>query len=313
MKKTNRDYLKLFENIYLIKDIYWKFIEINTFLIISCGEAALIDTGIRMMGKKILKVFNHFCSLQKAFQLKYIIITHAHNDHMGSVRVLKEKTKALVACHLLDVPWLEDINLQFKETFCRFTPPSKEKKEDFDKVVEGNVRCDIILRDKDVLEVGELKLIIIHSPGHTPGSISIYVPELKVLFTGDNLQWTHEFIRIGHLGLLTDAISYYKTLRKLQQINASYILPGHFSIISGKKINETFALCFKQYNKFEEELRMILRSRSLTLKEIKNEIISRINAHADEDSELCTTYAFLNKLLQEGKVIKKEEWYLTQE
>jgi glyoxylase-like metal-dependent hydrolase (beta-lactamase superfamily II) len=225
--------------------------------------------------------------------------------------MLKEKTKAEIACHLLDVPWLEDTDLQFKETYCRFTPPSKKKRKSFDKVVGGSVRCDIILRDMDVLEVGDLKLIIIHSPGHTSGSISIYVPKLRALFTGDNLQWTSDFLKKGHLGLISDAQLYYNTLKKLQQLNVRYILPGHYSVISGKNnINKTFSLCFKQYNKFEEELLSILRGRSLMLREIKNELVSRIGAHADEDAELCTTYAFLDKLVKNGKILKREEWYI---
>jgi hypothetical protein len=46
------------------------------------------------------------------------------------------------------------------------------------------------------------------------------------------------------------------------------------------------------------------------LREIKNELVSRIGAHADEDAELCTTYAFLDKLVKNGKILKREEWYI---
>ena len=308
MRQATENDIEVLKGVYLIKEVYWKFIQINAFLVTNCGEAALIDTGIKMMGRKIVEQL----SSKKDLQLKYIIITHAHNDHLGSVRMLKEKTKAKVVCHLLDVPWLEDADLQFKETSCRFTHQTKEKRESFDEVVGGSVKCDVILRDKDTLEVGDLKLVIVHSPGHTPGSISIYIPKLRALFTGDTLQWTHDFLKTGHLGFVTDASSYYNTLRKLQQINALHILPGHYSMINErKKIRETFSLCFEHYGKYEEELLSILRGRRLSLKEIKDEIVSRMKARTDEDAELWMTYAFLNKLTQEGKISKKEEWYIS--
>jgi len=299
------DISKIIENIYLIRDIYWEYITINDFLVINDNEAALIDTGIKRNGERILKYI-----FSNNIDLKYIIITHAHGDHHGCAYMIKEKTNAKVACHLLDVPLLEDRDLQFKESYCKFTPPNEEKLKEFNEITGESVKCDVILRDNDVLNVGNLSLRIIHSPGHTLGSISIYIPNLKALFTGDNLQWTSDFLEKRHFGIITDASLYYKTLERLRSLDINYLLPGHYSILDNKeKINKEINLCIKTYKKFEENILSLLKGKKLSTIEIKDMLKDITGCHVGGgDYELLTVHAFLNKLMLDKKIFKEELW-----
>jgi glyoxylase-like metal-dependent hydrolase (beta-lactamase superfamily II) len=85
---------------------------------------------------------------------KYIVITHTHIDHIGALEELKSKLKIPVAVYSKDAARL----------------PS---------------RPDIELNDGDIVEVGKLKLKVLHTPGHTPGSLCLLVG--KYLISGDTI------------------------------------------------------------------------------------------------------------------------------
>lgn len=89
--------------------------------------------------------------------IKYIILTHGHDDHIGAIDEIKEKTNAPIAIHKLD----------------------KE-------ILEGeNKLADLYLKDGDILPIGSIELEIIHTPGHSPGGICIFTE--GIVFTGDTL------------------------------------------------------------------------------------------------------------------------------
>lgn len=93
-------------------------------------------------------------------RVKAIICTHAHDDHINVAEDLAKVTDALVMLHPAD------------EELWRHLYPD----DDFESLFDG-----------EVIEVAGIELHIIHTPGHTPGGISIYAPELEAVFTGDTL------------------------------------------------------------------------------------------------------------------------------
>lgn len=102
--------------------------------------------------------------------IKYIIITHAHGDHIGALRELKDYSNALVCIHREDNEML------------------RSKSKNFSGMMGGaavEMTADKFLEDGEVLNLGETKLKIIHTPGHSRGGISIYCD--RVLFSGDTL------------------------------------------------------------------------------------------------------------------------------
>jgi glyoxylase-like metal-dependent hydrolase (beta-lactamase superfamily II) len=100
-----------------------------------------------------------------------LINTHGHWDHIADDTEIVRLTSAKVAIHQKDVPLLEN---------------PKSVLYDLPFRIEG-VKPDIVLNDGDVIEVGNLRLTVIHTPGHTLGSICLYEENEKVLFSGDTL------------------------------------------------------------------------------------------------------------------------------
>lgn len=116
--------------------------------IVSCpatGATVLIDTP--GSPQEILKALSERRPI-------YILITHTHLDHLEALDELRKVLKSPVAVHPADAPRLS------------FTP-------------------DKLLEDGEVIQVGELRLTVLHTPGHTPGSVCFLIP--GHLFSGDTL------------------------------------------------------------------------------------------------------------------------------
>jgi len=103
--------------------------------------------------------------------VKYIILTHGHWDHFAAVADLAKKTGAVIAIHKLDKGALDDPRQSLAYMF------GEEQKESLDNIIE--------LTDGQVLKIGELEAEILHTPGHTQGSITVRIADR--LFTGDLL------------------------------------------------------------------------------------------------------------------------------
>jgi len=142
-------------------------LETNCYLIacVKTKKAAVIDPGGEEGTDLILNL------LQKNnFNLKYIINTHGHIDHIAGNNSLKAKTEALLLIHRLDADMLVDANKNFSSLMGKeiCSPPA-----------------DKFLEEGDEITLGILKLTVIHTPGHTPGGISLVLD--NIVFTGDTL------------------------------------------------------------------------------------------------------------------------------
>lgn len=107
---------------------------------------------------------------ENSINLKYILMTHCHFDHLYFIEGLKEKTKAQTVIHKLDSLGFDDSKVNCSSRF--------GSNMSFGK-------ADIILDDENTLSIGDLVFEIIHTPGHSPGSICIKVGD--AVFTGDTL------------------------------------------------------------------------------------------------------------------------------
>lgn len=140
-------------------------IQANCF-ILGCEntrEAVVIDPGDEV--GRILGGLK-----KEALQLKYIINTHGHFDHVGGNKGLKDKTGAPILIHKGDAPMLAQLSASAAV---------------WGMHVEDSPAADQILTDGDRIAFGEITLEVIHTPGHSQGGISLYTP--KDLFVGDTL------------------------------------------------------------------------------------------------------------------------------
>jgi glyoxylase-like metal-dependent hydrolase (beta-lactamase superfamily II) len=284
--------------------------EINTYVLIDGGEACLIDLGTAAVpGTKILD----FLSSQrmKNIQPLYAVVTHAHQDHVGLGAAVRKRTKAKIAIHLNDAAWFEDHELQYRETLCRFTSPSAESKMAFLSNVGESTKADIILRDGDLLKIGATYLKVIHTPGHTPGSICLYEENSRMLFSGDLLQHTKAFLDLTKwFGLIVDAKDYLDSLDNIQALGPKTILPGHFSVIEGSAVDSEIELCRETYRMIERNVTELIETHgSLNLDRIDHLVSGKLGLDADREFRLTTIQAVLRRLVDEGKLKETTRWY----
>jgi glyoxylase-like metal-dependent hydrolase (beta-lactamase superfamily II) len=133
-------------------------------------EAIVIDPGDEV--ERVLAVLE-----KHNLKARYIVNTHAHFDHVGNCRELKEATGAEISLHKADLPIYETAPRQAALFAMYGVRPIRM------------TAVDQFLRDADGLQVGKIAAQAIHTPGHTPGSLSLHVPGSvrDLLFAGDTL------------------------------------------------------------------------------------------------------------------------------
>jgi hydroxyacylglutathione hydrolase len=157
--------------------------DVNGYVLISGDEAAVIDPG---------EPAEKLAGQLGGATLKWILATHGHPGHLAGKDGLKEATEAETGMHVADA-----------KLFLR--------------------SADRYLLDGDELELGEMKIRVIHTPGHTPGSLSFLVA--NHLFTGDTLLAGGVGKEMPGSDLRLQMISIGTKLLRLPLTTAVY--PGH--------------------------------------------------------------------------------------
>ncbi len=169
----------------------------NTFLIKTEREA-IVDLGSRSIAAQL--------PLDEAC---YIILTHVHYDHTAALDSLALPHGTVIMMHEADARARES-NISASQVFGARTPR-------FD--------VDVLLKDNMNIDLGDVSLRVIHTPGHTPGSICLYEPRSKSLFSGVTI---FPYGSIGRTDLpggssraIVDSIS------KLTELDITTLYPGH--------------------------------------------------------------------------------------
>ena len=144
-------------------------------------------------------------------KLKYIYLTHCHGDHITGVMELKEKCGGKILIHRFDADGLNDktVNLSM-----------------YIDIPEIELEADSRIDDKDKIHLGDLEFKVIHTPGHTKGSTSLYCEKEKCLFSGDTMfrgTWGRTDLPTSSMEDIMDSIT--KKLMKLPDDVIVY--PGH--------------------------------------------------------------------------------------
>ena len=128
-------------------------------------EGLVVDPGDQI--DDVLEIIE-----RHGLHLKAIIITHAHIDHIGGAQKLKQATGAPVYMNLNDMELQKGLDRQ--AAWLGVEPPEP-------------VAIDAPARDGERLLIGATELHVLHTPGHTQGSISLWIPAEEKLVAGDTL------------------------------------------------------------------------------------------------------------------------------
>jgi len=165
----------------------------NNSYILLTKKPAIIDPS-----ENVDVILNHLKEYIKLEDLEYIILTHYHFDHVFGAPKLKEETNAKIMIHELDAKFLS------------FKP-------------------DKLLKDNDVIDLGDFSLKVIHTPGHTPGSICLYESKGKILFSGDTIFSYGGVGRTDLTGGSSEQLT--ESIKKICKLNVKFLYPGHEEIV----------------------------------------------------------------------------------
>ncbi|MFC1787530.1 MBL fold metallo-hydrolase [Halobacteriota archaeon] len=140
--------------------------------------------------------------------LEYIVLTHCHYDHIAGALELAEQTGARIAIHKNDAESLGDDHATVSNLFGVGSPA---------------IEPDVILQGGEMLDLGDLELKIIHTPGHTPGSICLYTS--KQLFSGDTVFPNGSFGRTDLKG--GDQNQLISSIKLLTTLDVEIMYSGH--------------------------------------------------------------------------------------
>ena len=191
--------------------------ETHCYLLLGTESAILIDTGLGI--SNIRNIVDHLTSLPVM-----VVTTHVHWDHIGGHKYFEN-----IAVHEAEKDWLSvrfPIPLQVVKHNLICQPcdfPEDFILDDY-QIFKGIPQQ--ILHDGDCLTLGNRMITVIHTPGHSPGHCCFYEPEREYLYSGD-------LVYSGCLDAFypsTDPQLFWQSLRKIQSLEISRILPGHHQL-----------------------------------------------------------------------------------
>jgi len=151
----------------------------NAYLIAD-QRLVLVDTGMPGNGDAVLDFMRRLG--RQPHELEHIVLTHGHIDHAGSAAELRRLTGARVVAHVEEGTRLDDGTLVLRGDATGETRPLLRAVSPFGRFQPCPI--DVPADDGDELaSAGGIR--ILHTPGHTPGSISIFAERCRVLFVGD--------------------------------------------------------------------------------------------------------------------------------
>lgn len=180
------------------------------------NEAVVIDPGeyTQKLVDKIEK---------ENLQIKYILLTHGHFDHILGVHDLKEKTGARVLIHIEDAECLEDEN--------------KSLMGMIERGIQVPVKSDMVFDEGDKITFGNVSLEVMHTPGHTKGSVCFVNEEERAIFSGDTIFY-QTYGRTDFPGGSDDEM--LKSLYRIYSLRGDYSLyPGHGIMTTIEKERKT--------------------------------------------------------------------------
>lgn len=202
----------------------------SVYLIDGGNELALIDAGV---GIEIEKIFANI--KEDGFDpinIKKVILTHTHADHVGGCKKIKEVSNCKIFVPLNEIDLLEkgtdeELGLDIAKESGIYSPDYEFP----------HCSADVAVSNGDNIQVGGLQLKAINVPGHSPGSTCYFLEHKgkRILFTGDVLFYD------GKIGLLncwgSNLADYRNHIDRLTNLSVDVLLPGHklFTLGNGQQ------------------------------------------------------------------------------
>ncbi|MDF1538148.1 MAG: MBL fold metallo-hydrolase [Candidatus Thorarchaeota archaeon] len=183
----------------------------------SGSSRVLIDAGTGVYSNQLESALEQVGS--SLGSITDVLLTHSHVDHIGGVVPLLKEASPKIHLHKVEADMINsgDMSLTLGQTFGADIPPMN---------IEG------VLEEGDVLEFGNLKVKVMHTPGHSGGSACYHLEEEGVVYTGDTMFSGGSFGRVDFpTGDPRKIVESLGRLANLDHFNTA--LPGHMGPVIG--------------------------------------------------------------------------------
>ena len=285
-------------------------------------DMTLLDTGTVKTFDLLRKAFAENGSILS--DLDQIVISHGHIDHFGAaMKIVNEScNRVKVSAHLEDVRRIEtgsDIPDEVVSDFLKLMDmpvlfqKSLKLMRSFFRSLADNCRVDMILQDNAIIRMGNYNGRVISTPGHSKGSICIYLENENILFSGDTI--LNHITPNAFVMLETDSKfpirlsqrEFYNSLSRVESLSPSMVCPGHGDEISD--IKKVVDLYRNEFSLRQKMILSILESGDYTIYKIARKLFPEIKGKKMPlDLYLGVSEVFTHsQILHEEKRI---EWHL---
>jgi len=197
---------------------------VYAFLILG-KRICLIDSGVATAETVIFEYLEK--AGRKPQEIDLLVLTHSHPDHIGAAKAIREQTGCLVGAHEAEKSWIENVDLQSRE---RPVPG-------FHALVGGSVPVGRSLADGDAIELDAgHSLQVLHTPGHSAGSICLLYKYEKVLFSADAVPIA------GEIPIYEDIAESTRTLKRLKELpGVDHLLAAWDTPRQGREVDAVIA------------------------------------------------------------------------
>jgi alkyl sulfatase BDS1-like metallo-beta-lactamase superfamily hydrolase len=208
----------------------------NVYLVLTPDGGVLVDSGLSIQAAKQKKMLE---DAAPGVPIRAIVLSHSHADHIGGAQLYEAPDVKIYGHRFLEQRNLDHARLeQFRDRRARVlwgdVMPEGAGRHPYPLVVP-----DVVVDDLESFEVGGVHFDVISTPGgEGPDAVSLWVPKYRALFTGDALGPTtatfpNLFTVRGEN--LREAVPMIDTLAGVRELEAEWLLPGHFDPIQGQQ------------------------------------------------------------------------------
>lgn len=203
----NNDFFSLIKAVDNVYQFRFKSRSANAYLVKGTSRTVLIDVGLASQFPYLEEGLRHLgCS---PADLDMVILTHEHLDHIGATHFFMGRT--IIAAHRLAAN-----KIALRDDFAMLRKMFNEPNEP--------IHIDIWLEDGNIIDLGNFRLRVLYTPGHTSACISLFDQDQGLLFAADALMAGGVMGGIFGSGSISD---YIGSLERLKGLDAKLLLSGH--------------------------------------------------------------------------------------